>query len=121
MLENVTIVIGLGAFGLLAGAFIPGVVAYSILFLRRHGRQLRTLLRLGGRLLAAFFVLGVISELILQGTIMLGGGPGPPDLESNSLIAGANIGFWGSVVALIVGIRRGRSDRDATQTKVSQS
>lgn len=112
MLETVTIAIALGAFGLLAGAFVPGAVAYSILFLRRHGRQLRTFLRLGGRLLVALLVFGLMSNLILIGTTMFGAsGELKSDLELNSYLVGGQIGFWGSIVALIVGIRRARRDR----------
>jgi hypothetical protein len=123
MLETVTIAIGLGAFGLLIGAFVPAGVAYSILFLRRHGRQLRTFLRLGGRLLAALFVLGAISGLIMTSTKMLGpfSDELQPGFEFVSYLIGGQIGFWGGIVALIVGIRRGRADRGATQTRASQS
>ena len=116
MLETVTIAIALGAFGLLAGAFVPAAVAYSILFLRRHGRQLRTFLRLGGRLLVGLSILGVMTNLILISTTMLGAsGELRSDLEINSYLVGGQIGFWGSIVALIVGIRRARKDRGATQ------
>jgi hypothetical protein len=112
MLETATIAIALGAFGLLAGAFMPGVVAYSILFLRSHGHQLRTFLRLGGRLLVVFLVFAVASNLILIAAKMLGAsGLFESDLETNSYLIGGHIGFWGSVVALIIGIRRARKDR----------
>jgi len=112
MLETVTITIVLGAFGLLAGAFVPGAVAYSILFLRRHGRQLRMFLRLGGRLLVVFLVFAVVSNLILIATKMLGAsGELKSDLELTSYLVGGQIGFWGSIVALIFGIRRARKDR----------
>jgi hypothetical protein len=124
MLKTVTIAIGLGALGLVVGAMVPAGVAYSILFLRRHGRQLRTFLRLGGRLLVASFVLVAITSLILIGINMLGHSgelfqPGSDEFMYYSI--GGQIGFWGGIVALIAGIRRGRADRGATQTRVSQS
>jgi hypothetical protein len=115
MLESVTIAIALGAFGFLAGAFLPAVVAYSILFLRKHGRQLKTFLRLGGRLFAALLILGVVSMLIMTVTKMLGGsGELTSDLERNSYLVGGQIGFWGAIAGLVVGMRRARKSRGAT-------
>ena len=115
MLESVTIAIAFGAFGFLAGAFLPAVVAYSILFLRKHGRQLKTFLRLGGRLFAALLILGVVSMLIMTVTEMLGGSAGEltSDLETNSYLIGVQIGFWGAIVGLVVGMRRARKSRGA--------
>jgi hypothetical protein len=122
MLETVTIAIASGAFGLLAGALIPAGVAYSILFLRRHGRKLRTFLRLGGRLLVAMFVLGAILSVLSAITGMLGASVELQSaMQTKSYFIGVQIGFWGGIVALIVGIRKGRADRGATQTRVSQS
>ena len=115
MLESVTIAIAFGAFGFLVGAFLPAVVAYSILFLRKHGRQLKTFLRLGGRLFAALLILGVVSMLIMTVTEILGGsGELTSDLERNSYLVGSQIGFWGAIVGLVVGMRRARKSRAAT-------
>jgi hypothetical protein len=116
MLESVTIAIAWGALGLLAGAFVPAAVGYSILFLRRHGRHFKTFLRLGGRLLVAFFLLGVMFQLIMVSTEMLGASSDlRSGLELNSYLVGGVFGFWGTTVGLVVGFRRARKRRGATQ------
>jgi len=115
MLESVTVAIAMGAFGLLSGAFFPALVAYAILFLRRHGYQLKTFLRLGGRFLAAFLLLGLMSGLIVTVIELLGADKMESDLEINSFAVGANIGFWGAIAGLIFGIRRARKSVGATQ------
>jgi hypothetical protein len=122
MLETFTIAISLGSLGLVAGAFVPAGVGYAILFLRQHGIHLRTFLSLGGRLLAAILVFGGIFSLVLMVTKLLGGsGEVENDLEFISYVVGGQIGFWGSIVAFVIGFRRGRTDRGATQDRVSQS
>jgi hypothetical protein len=117
MLKTFTIAISLGALGLLAGACLPALVAYSILYVRRNGRQLRTFLRLGGILLAALFVIGGIVNLVLISLDHLN----DLDFDSRPYFIGIRIGFWGSIVALVIGFRRGRRNRGATQARGSQS
>jgi len=116
MLETISVAIVVGVLGLLLGAFLPGAVVYSILFLRRHGRGMRVYLRLGGRLLLTFFVLSIILGLVFGTSDLLGAsGDLESDLGLNSYLVGFGIGLWGSIVAIAVGIRRGRRGRSAAQ------
>lgn len=111
MLKTVMTAIVLGAFGFLVGAFVPGVVAYSISFLRSHVRRLKTFLRLAGRLSAAILILFLIGVLILEATRMLGAsGELSSSFEMASYLIGTQIGFWGSIVALIIRYRMRKAD-----------
>lgn len=73
------------------------------------GSGSRTGLRLSGRLLLAFFIFGLSLAAFQELTQLLGGSEGlASDVEGNSLLIGANIGFWGAVAGLVVGARRAR-------------
>jgi uncharacterized membrane protein len=107
MLRSITITILLGMWGILLGLFIPGFVAYSVLFLRRHGRSFKTVLKLCGRL----FVLLLIASVLQQLVIYMIGLPEQEVAESKSLIIGSCIGLYGSITALVIGNRRARRKR----------
>ena len=116
MLESATIAVVAAAYGLLNGAFLPAAVAYAILFLRKQGRQPKTFLRLAGRLLAAFVALGIVSAFLVSTMKMLGAsGTMESDLETQAFLVGANIGFWGAILGLVIGSRRARKRAGATQ------
>ena len=109
MLDSVTIAVIGGAMGFLSGAFLPAVVAYAILFVRRHGRHVRTFLGLGWRLLVALLLFSLAVGLLV-GILHVLGVSDERALESNSLFVSVQIGFWGSIVALIVGRRMARKN-----------
>jgi len=121
MLESITAVIAFGAFGLLTGAFVPAAVGYVILFLRKHGLRLKTFLRLGGRLVVAFLVLMLMPVAIWATFTLLGTSSEIMTSERGenifvtSIVVGGQIGFWGVVVGLIVGIRKARKSARATE------
>jgi len=104
MLKSVTLAVLFGAWGFLAGLLLPGFWAYSVAFLRKRGRTLKTVLSLCGRLLLALLAFGFLQVLVDRMTGELGAmteqGPTLP------FIVGSNIGFWGAIVALVIGHRR---------------
>ena len=109
MLKLWTLAIGYGASGLLIGLLLPGLVAYSVLFFRREGLHLKTVLRFCGRVLLGF----VIYSILLVTVIVLMGWVEEKfeDVSGYSLFAGFGIGFFGGVVGLVIGALRGRTRR----------
>ncbi len=104
MLKSLTAALATGVVGFLSGVLLPALVAYSILFLRRRGHHFKMVLRLCGRLLLAFLIYGLFIALYDGAMGRLGG----LAVESTSWLIGSTIGFWGAVVALVVGARRAR-------------
>ena len=107
MPKSFTIAAASGAYGFLIGILLPGSIAYSVLFLRRNGRHLKTIVRLCGRLFLAVLIAGSFG-MAMTLLIRLAGGTGDMLIESPSYVTGAFIGLGMSVVALFIGSYRSR-------------
>lgn len=95
------------AYGLVFGLFLPGFVTYSVLFVRRNGRSFKTAWRLFGRFFLAFLSVGFFGLLML-GVIKLAGGSEQELVENPFYMIGFGAGFFGFIVALLIGKKRGR-------------
>jgi len=105
-----TLAIGYGASGLLIGLLLPGLVAYSVLFFRREGLHLKTVLRFCGRVLLGFFVYIILLAIVFNLAIWVEG-PGNAATEKvglTSFMSGFMVGFFGAVGGLVIGVRRAR-------------
>lgn len=107
MPKSFTIAAASGAYGFLIGILLPGSIAYSVLFLRRNGRHLKTVVRLCGRLFLGLLIAAGFGMAMML-LITLAGGTEDMLVDSPSYVTGAFIGLGISVVALFIGSYRSR-------------
>lgn len=114
MVDSLSVAIVSGTLGLLSGVWLPAATAYSILFVRRQRFDFARGLRLGGRLLLGFLLLGAaiggLTEIMVR---LARSATAAPGLEENAFLTGGLIGLWGGIAALVIGIRRARRRRTA--------
>lgn len=96
---------------IIIGSFFPVIVLYFVRYFKKHKLGFKPILKFILRLFLILFLFGGFVGLMA----MLTNAISPREPESNTIaimaVIGSNIGFWGGVISLIIGIRRSRKQR----------
>ena len=111
MIEPLILKIATGLFGIFMGIIWPFTVGYLVIFYKKRDFGFKLILQLILRLLLIFILYGIFvgfaTGLLDKIT--------PGWLESKAFeswgIIGVNLGFWGGVILLIMGFKRGKKRR----------
>lgn len=111
MIEPLILKIATGLFGIFMGIILPFTVGYLVIFYKKRDFGFKLILQLILRLLLIFILYGIFvgfaTGLLDKIT--------PGWLESKAFeswgIIGVNLGFWGGVILLIMGFKRGKKRR----------
>jgi len=122
MEAGTTVKILFALFGFVWGGALPLGIIYSVRYIKKHGHAVRAIVRLLARLLLLVVGFAIALGLCAQLLISLAGMPSTDDVEvlaeflaeaglGTPGAIGMAVGMWGGLLALLLGLWRGRRRR----------